>query len=143
MEKSIMKVNNIEPGTYEGYIWMSDQKTPETYLGADVPTNLLEPGKNPFVIEAELYDREKQISYQIKFVDGEYLVHKWVEVSADVKKPEYTLLTYYANRVGEDKGMKDLKLNFLQHWEEENDPECVGMAVLQPKELIFVGFNTL
>ena len=143
MEKSIMKVNKIEPGTYEGYIWMSDRKIPDTYLGTDVPADLLEPGRNPFVIEAELFDKEKQISYQIKFVDGEYLVHKWEGVSADMNGTGYTLLTYYANRVGEDKGIKDLKLNFLQHWEEEADPECAGMAVLQPKELIFVGFNTL
>jgi CRISPR type III-associated protein (TIGR04423 family) len=37
--------------------------------------------------------------------------------------------------------MADRKLYFKQFWQPVNDEQCEGMQVLQPAELVFVGFN--
>lgn len=139
-----MKVDRIEKAKYQGYVWMSDKNAPETLQGDKFFESDLATENNPFIIEAQLYEPEKKVSYSIKYVDGEYVASKWEGVDKDMEDREYYMLvSYIGNRLELDK-----KLNFLQHWVEINDPACggdpsdeqSGMKVLQPKELIFVGF---
>lgn len=142
-----MKTNKIEAANYQGYYWMSDETSP-TLLSKDKEFyDELNPKNNPFIIEALLYNEQDKVSYSIKYVDGRYIVNKWENVSRDcANKNDYTLISYYSNRLEENLGNR--KLYFLQHWVEVNDPACAGdmddedsgMTVLQPKELIFVGF---
>jgi CRISPR type III-associated protein (TIGR04423 family) len=131
MEDNKMK---IEKSIYDGYIWYSDKSNPEIFQNQDFEFDADKIG-NPFIIEGQLYDEQKKISYSIKFVDGKYICKKYENVcpeSADgdsiVKK------IFHSNR------MDNLKLQFLQYWKEEDDELCEGMKVLQPKELVFVGF---
>lgn len=125
-----MRVNNIKPGNYEGYIWRSNDQRPKPIEG-DFKEDLTV--KNPFVIEGQLYDKAKRVSYSIKFVDGEYIIKEYR--LDDLKDADYTEQTFYANR------RDDKRLLFYQYWKEEPDGLCEGMKVLQPAELVFVGFK--
>lgn len=125
-----MKVNDIKPGNYEGYIWRSNAQKPEPIMG-DFKEDLSV--KNPFIIEGQLYDKAKRLSYSIKFVDGAYIINEYK--LDDLKDTDYTEQVFYANR------MDNRRLLFYQYWKEETDDLCEGMKVLQPKEFVFVGFN--
>lgn len=130
MEDNKMK---IEKSIYDGYIWYSDKSEPEVFQEKDFEfdTDKID---NPFIIEGQLYDDQKKISYSIKFVDGKYVCKKYEVESTDFNKKDVEIKTFHANR------MDDLKLQFLQYWKEEDDELCEGMKVLQPAELVFIGF---
>ena len=123
----------IEKSIYDGYIWYSDKSNPKVFQDEEFEfdTDKIE---NPFIIEGQLYDDQKMISYSIKFVDGKYICKKYEVESTDFNKKDVEIKTFHANR------MDNLKLQFLQYWKEEVDELCEGMKVLQPKELVFVGF---
>lgn len=131
MEDNKMK---IEKSIYDGYIWYSDKSNPEVFQEKDFEfdTDKID---NPFIIEGQLYDAQKRVSYSIKFVDGEYICKTYENVSKDVANGEDIMLKiFHSNR------MDNLKLQFLQYWKEEVDELCEGMKVLQPAELVFIGF---
>jgi CRISPR type III-associated protein (TIGR04423 family) len=130
MEDNKMK---IEKSIYDGYIWYSDKSEPEVFQEKDFEfdTDKID---NPFIIEGQLYDDQKMISYSIKFVDGKYICKKYEVESTDFNKKDVEIKTFHANRVD------NLKLQFLQYWKEEDDELCEGMKVLQPAELVFIGF---
>jgi len=130
MEDNKMK---IEKSIYNGYIWYSNESNPEVFQDKEFEfdTDKIE---NPFIIEGQLYDDQKKISYSIKFVDGKYICRKYQVKSTDFNKKDVEIKTFHANR------MDNLNLQFLQYWKEEDDELCEGMKVLQPKELVFVGF---
>lgn len=123
----------IEKSIYDGYIWYSDKSEPEVFQEKDFEfdTDKID---NPFIIEGQLYDDQKMISYSIKFVDGKYICKKYEVESTDFNKKDVEIKTFHSNR------MDNLKLQFLQYWKEEDDELCEGIKVLQPKELVFVGF---
>lgn len=124
----------IEKSIYDGYIWYSDKSNPEIFQNQDFEFDTDEI-VNPFIIEGQLYDAQKRVSYSIKFVDGEYICKTYENVSKDVANGEDIMLKiFHSNR------MDNLKLQFLQYWKEEVDELCEGMKVLQHKELVFVGF---
>jgi CRISPR type III-associated protein (TIGR04423 family) len=89
--------------------------------------------KIPFIIEALFV--VNNVSYQIKFVDGKYIVYS--KNLDDVSDPNSTAITYLPNRF--DNSVKGL--NFRRLWEEKEDPLCEGMKVLVPTVDLFVGFN--
>lgn len=129
-----MKVNNIESGNYQGYVWKSNEKEPTMVSGSfneDLST------QNPFIIEGFLYDEERHVSYSIKYADGEYLIYRYEVDPRDFRSEDVVLKNYYAHRMKKN----HKKLAFLQYWREQEDPLCEGMKVLQPAELVFVGFN--
>lgn len=130
MEDNKMK---IEKSIYDGYIWYSDKSKPEIFQNQDFEFDA-DKIDNPFIIEGQLYDDQKKISYSIKFVDGKYICKKYEVESTDFNKKDVEIKTFHANR------MDDLKLQFLQYWKEEDDELCEGMKVLQPAELVFIGF---
>lgn len=148
-----MDINNINPdASYVGYYWMSDATAPEVIAGKDgfSPANLpsvlmktLEnPGANPFVVEAQLFSPSKSLSFGIKYIDGRYVItgHKVEESVQDIKAGVYdniTLKCYVAHPT------LARRLLFLQYWKGSNDPKCDGMPVLQPAEMVFIGFESL
>lgn len=134
-----MKVDKIDNDIYEGYIWMSDQSQPKTLNGESYDKDLSKM-ENPFIIEALLFAKESGISYSVKCVDGKYIAHKYDIKDLDSDSIVTTDSSFLVNRVGDDK-IKNLKLKFLRIWSEQEDDFCLGMKVLQPKELVFVGFK--
>lgn len=120
----------IDKSKYVGYIWYSNQSKPDVKNGEDFELEIKD-DVNPFIIEGQLYDGKKSIS--IKYVDGQYLVKEYN--LEELKDVEMTEQIYYAHRMG------DRKLKFKQYWRLQPDEHCGGMNVLQPAELVFVGFN--
>ena len=128
-----MKVNNIESGNYHGYVWKSDESEPNMVSGSfKEDLSVL----NPFIIEGFLYDEERHVSYSIKYVDGEYLICRYEVAPQDFHRDDVVQKSYFAHRMKEHK-----RLAFLQYWREQEDECCEGMKVLQPAEVVFVGFN--
>ena len=130
-------MEQIEKSTYQGYLWYSDEKKPTVLNHEDFEITLDEK-INPFVIEGHLFDGKQSIS--IKYVDGKYIVKKYV--LDGLPKEDCTEQSFLANRMGDIKVLK-----FRQYWRErreqreQKDDLCEGMPVLQPAELVFVGFN--
>ena len=121
----------IDKSIYEGYIWYSDSAIPEvvdnTEFELDIPDTA-----NPFVVEGQLFDRDRNLSYSIRYVDGR---HKCVEYNLNTLEGEVTVDVFCSNR------MENRKLRFVKYWRAESDPLCEGMDVLQPCEVVFVGFE--
>lgn len=118
---------------YQGYIWMSDSNKPEVFNNDKEKDLILDDNINPFIIEGQLYDKANGKSYSIKFVDGKYLTKAF-----DVNETDATDVVSEKFLPNFD-GVSMLK--FLQYWRPAPDALCEGMNVLQPKELVFIGFD--
>jgi CRISPR type III-associated protein (TIGR04423 family) len=130
-----MRVTEIKKSNYQGYLWYSDKKTPESFSNKEYGAFELDATKNPFIIEGQLYDSENRISYSIKYVDGEYFINEYKVEEADLKDND-NKVSYKAHRMG-----KGVVLEFLQYFREVEDELCEGMKVLQPAEKVFIGFK--
>ena len=122
---------------YIGYLWLSDQKSPQEYYNKSDVSNFLKKisdNTNPFMIEGNLYCKDAQKSYSIKYVDGKHIV---VEYDLNNIPDDWANLKekFIPNRLNAS------KIVFLQYWEPQEDEFCEGMEVLQPAALVFVGFE--
>ncbi len=118
----------------EGYIWMSDQQKPEAIEGK--PFNeTLDETQNPFIVEGLLYDKEAQMSYSIKYIDGKYHITKNQVEKTDFTNSDYEEKCYLSNR------LDNRWLRFLRYWKLKPDPLCEGMEVLKLTKNVFVGFK--
>ena len=115
----------------EGYIWKSDAEKPDI-IKKNIPVNLIN-GEIPFVIEGQLFDGKT--SYSIKYVDGEYLLEENEVLEKDFTDSNVVLREYQSHRMG------GRTLLFLEYWEAEKDELCLGMEVLKPAKVVFVGFK--
>lgn len=113
-----------------GYIWWSDKAEPEIIQNKPV---LLKNEEIPFIIEGQLFDGET--SYSIKYVDGKYILKEYRVANEDFNKSNVVLRKYQSHR------MEGKILQFLEYWEAANDGLCLGMKVLQPTKVVFVGFK--
>ena len=125
----ITRIITLPKANYQGYIWYSDRTEPEI-IENEFELELSSE-TNPFIAEAFLLDIEKQISYSIKFVDGNYIFNVFKLDDADFKNYK----TYEGNRMG-NRGLK-----FSQRWKEVRDELCCGMMTRIPAEMVFVGFD--
>lgn len=120
---------------YEGYLWLSDERSPRLLLEETVGAELLpylEGGViNPFVQEGWLYSRSEGVSYSLRQMDGALRICRFEVPPCDGEDE----LSYLSNRMGER------WLRFRQVWEEVSDPLCCGMGVKRLKKLVFVGFD--
>lgn len=127
-----MRVDNIKHGNYEGYLWYSDAIEPELFNNNKYPDLEI---RNPFIIEGFLFDKNQGLSYSIKFTDGQYIVNEYHPREDDENNPDVEIKEFYTHRI---KGHK--KIKFLQYWRAEKDEFCMDKDVLQPQEMVFVGF---
>ncbi len=124
-------------GDFVGYLWYSNSDKPEI-INKNVEKYLdFSKVDNPFIIEGQLFDGYK--SYSIKCADGEFIVYE-TEVG---EKDDDDVMSYVPNSHFE--GVRGLK--FVRRWVAENDSLCdseggdIGMPVLVPAELVFLGFE--
>lgn len=118
----------------EGYLWWSDLQEPKVYV--DEPIDIcFDKTKNPFVVEGLLYDKEDNKSYSIKYIDGQYLINIYKVEDSDFVNPDNETKSYLSNR------MNGRKLKFLRYWEEQEDENCMKMAVLKLTKNVFIGFD--
>ena len=133
MEINKLKLADIDPAqNYEGYLWWSDDTSPCVYKNEPLPE--WKEDINPFIIEGQLYNKNNKKSYSIRFVDGEYKINCF-DLN-ELSKFEYIDKEYLPNRI---EGVQ--KLCFREFWRPVNDQLCEGMEVLQPAEVVFVGFK--
>lgn len=133
----INKLTDIDPKQkYQGYLWWSDATSPEVYQNQQLP-EWQEEKSNPFIIEGQLYDKANNKSYSIRFVDGIYLINCF-DLN-DLNKVECINKEYLPNRFPD--GIQ--KLCFKEIWRPRKDDLCEGMDVLQPAEVVFVGFKKI
>ena len=127
-----ISITDIESLNYDGYIWMSDSEAPQILNQESFP----QPTQvNPFIVEGQLYNEERGISYSIKYVDGQYLVQKYNVTAADLSNSDNEPKEYLSN-------LKDGRwLKFLRYWEENQDDNCMGMPVLKLTKNVFIGFK--
>lgn len=136
---------HIPPGSYVGYLWLSDESKPIIVPEHNDRYNLEKDGlefsndQNPFVIEGLLYDASRNLSITIKYVDGGYIVNEYL--IDKLVSPDFKEMTYQSHR------MDGRKLKFRQYWVEAEDEFCddpqdiKGMKTLRPDKLVFVGFD--
>ena len=127
-------METIKISNCEGYLWWSDQQKPEVYDGKALTVDL-DDAKNPFVVEGQLFDKDANISYSVKYVDGRYLIKTYKVEKQDPTNPNNDTKTYLANRMG------DRRLTFLRYWEEKEDENCMDMPVLTLTKNVFIGFE--
>lgn len=121
----------IPPGSsVQGYYWFSDSKQPVIVDGPFSGLNLLD-YNNPFVIEAQLYNKSEQLSYSVKYVDGQYFVHK-TKVTEQVINDAKSYISKWDDNE---------RLLFTTTWLKKQDPLCCNMRVFVPANLIFVGYK--
>ena len=126
-----ISIKEIEARYYEGYLWMSDAEEPQIVENAIV--TLPDEGANPFVVEGQLYDNAGGISYSIKYVDGQYVIKKYIVTENDKKNPN-EIKTYLSNRMG------DRWLRFLRYWEKDTNTDPYEWPVLTQTKNVFIGF---
>ena len=64
-------MTTIENARYQGYLWYSDQRQPEVYLGkTSVAELILDESKNPFIIEGKF-----PIKFNDNLFEERYLVY--------------------------------------------------------------------
>ena len=132
------KISKIEEGIYQGYYWMSDQTSPHLIDEKKSFSLELDNTVNPFVIEAQLYNENENISYSVKYIDGEYIIMKY-DLNVLMKKTNHTKvdeLLFNSHR------MNGKILIFNRFWHEADDcnNNLCGMKYLEPKEMVFKGF---
>lgn len=128
----------IKKSQYTGYVWMSNSDTPIVLDNEDFEMDIND-SANPFVIEAQLYDKEAKTSMSVKYVDGKHIQKLYEDVSASCTGPNVEIKEYVANpRIG------NKTLMFLQYWDEKDDLDNLrcGMKELRPGKMVFVGFKT-
>ena len=133
---------------YEGYLWRSDSKEP-TFLngttlgslqlvasnsGKQITFEEITNESNPFIIEGQLYSKDANLSYSIKYVDGKHYVIQF-DLNNIPDDWVFDEKGFIPNRINAS------KLKFRQYWKPEIDEFCKGMEVLQPAAFVFVGFE--
>lgn len=126
----------IQLNKCQGYLWYSDQSKPTVYIDEDVELNLDE-NINPFVIEGQLYSQDTQVSVSIKYVDGRYIITRYVP--NERKGLEEGKIEQYVPNVR--LGLRDKVLYFSRLWEECEEKEYYGFKTLRPSSLVFKGIG--
>ena len=131
------KVCSIPEGNYQGYIWLSDNKKEDVTVldGGPCPGFSLDPNKNPFIVEGNFYDKDKDVSYAVRYTDGNYIAYEYDckqfdgDIQLEKMVPVFTL----------NNGCRGLL--FARIWVEKDDPYCLGFPCLEASDLVFVGFH--
>lgn len=130
-----MNTHTIPAGTYEGYLWPSDQPRPRVLLGESITALTLTDGENPFTVEGVLWAPATSTSIAIRYIDGQYHIYNKV-VTAEERAAEDNVVTYLPHRLD---GVAALR--FLRRWKAEKDELCENMEVLRLQDTVFIGFE--
>ncbi len=124
-----MNKHKLEKANYTGYLWYSDAKEPKLYYLTEKEFEF-DDSTNPFVVEGWLIDKDKELSYSIQYINGEYVIRKY-NIN-DLEHIESTEKIY----IPSFKGFKEIVFN--QYWRPQKDELCENMEVLVPAEFVFI-----
>ena len=128
-------MKTIKKASYQGYIWYSDATSPIVLNGEPFAMELDET-KNPFVIEAQLWNEADHESIGIRYADGQYYTSNRHISEEELKDKTDDIETYIAHRMPGVAGLK-----FLRCWTARPDAFCNGFEVLEPEGMAFIGFE--
>ena len=128
-------ITNIPTRKYDGYVWLSDQKEPETLIQKEF--SFEDTKANPFIIEALLWNAEEEISIMVRHT-GKYHIQEF-KLNELPTGHELVEKVYLPHRLGD----QVKHVYFQQLWIPEPDAFCAGMKVMTMKALIFTGFHSL
>ncbi len=134
MKKKIDLKDIPKDVAFQGYLWMSNKTSPKVLKDKPHDFSKYADKKNPFVVEALLWDKENKVSYHITH-SGRYQVYRY-KLKKLPKEAELKKVKYLPHRLD---GVN--KCKFKQLWVAEKDPLCEDMEVLVMKALVFVGFE--
>lgn len=115
---------------YEGYLWYSNEPSPEQVneISRAHFTTL------PFIVEGNLYSAKDKISVRVRNIDGAYFITQGSV--KDLPAEQITRQEFVAHKLD---GIAKVKM--IQYWEEpEKDELLEGMKTLKPSWSAFVGF---
>ncbi len=117
---------------YEGYFWYSNASKPVLLNSEKISKDIFKP--LPFILEGNLYCKEKELSINIKNIDGEYQIFQ--AYLSNLPKNQVTEQCFLTHDLD---GIEKIKL--LQFWKEsEPDELLAGMTTLHPSWQAFAGF---
>jgi CRISPR type III-associated protein (TIGR04423 family) len=119
----------IPKGNYVGYYWLSDENAPRKY--SEQEFNQAAKTINPFIIEANLWDSNQQVSVSVRHT-GRYHVQVYDLSQYDAIDEEQSFISV--------KNIPPLKFKAL--WREQADSFTLGMPVLKFVANAFVGFKS-
>lgn len=126
-----INIKDIPAFNFEGYYWYSNAQKPNIHEHSPIDQSIFT--DFPFVIEANFYAHEEQISISVKHIDGAYYIMKYdLSNISDLKKRA----KHYE---GHDLGGKNFLL--YEDWSPVADPLLEDMAALQPSGIAFIGFQ--
>ncbi len=117
---------------YEGYVQMSDSRITSKYLfktAKNLPNWEELHNEINYILEMALFDPMSKKSILIRQQNSEWLV---IDKILDEDEPTDLYFT-----LTEDTP----KIKIAQIWEEEKNEFCLGLDVLEPKYLLFAGFE--
>lgn len=128
-----IKISDIDISiNYQGYYWYSNSKHPIVILNDKISDQVF--STLPFIVEANFYSKERNISISIKNIDGIYFYHQ-VDFSNTIKN-QCTVDEYLVHDL---EGISKIKM--LQYWEESEQEELLeNMSTLVPSWIAFIGF---
>jgi CRISPR type III-associated protein (TIGR04423 family) len=127
---------------YEGYVQMSDSRIEPKHLFKTTQTlpkwDELHDDIN-YIVEMALFNPSTKQSILIRQQNSEWLVIERVLEEEEIKKcdSKYDSKCDLFFTLIED----TLKMKIAQIWEEEKNEFCLDMEVLEPKYLLFAGFE--
>ncbi len=128
-------IMKIKKSKYEGYLWYSDESSPNILLG-DKDLVIME-RPEAYIVEGMLWDSASLTSIRIDYHDGQQHIYETEIKPEDLQGSEKTTIEeYIPHRLP---GVSIL--SFLRYWQPVADPLCEGFEVLSPSSLVFVGFK--
>lgn len=125
------KIEKVEipQGNYEGYYWKSNQNKPTVQYEGMIPEVVFD--EFPMSMEANFYDRVKQISIQVKNIDGIYHIAK-IDLS-ELEDNKTKTVKYLGHDIGSN-------FELVESWGEKTDELSENMKTLFPTWVAFKGF---
>ena len=117
-------------GEFEGYIQMSDSRIEHVFVtSSSLPKWEELHNELNYIVEMAFFDPKTKKSILIRQQNS-----NWLVLEKELKETESTDSFYTI--------VKDTpKMKIAQIWEEEKSEFCLNMKVLEPKYLLFAGFE--
>ena len=150
------RYKKIEPSeidtdlTYVGYYWLSDKQTPTVLDKETFDFDTLFKDSKRFVVEGNLYNKDEEISYQIKDIDGTPHISKimlkgLVDLTEkELAKKNCKEVAYHTHDIPNFS-----KYTMIEAWMESDlyakgmvtDNDLKELTTLVPAWSAFIGFN--
>lgn len=133
--QTIIKPAQVPAAKYEGWFWLSDAQKPVMLRGGSFDNDLLKEGRLPFVVEAQLYDRENNISISISAPEAQPIVT--LTDLTELKEEDMIRREYIPHRLP----LEGICISAIEIWLPQSSPQTNNMPARQPVALVFTGFE--